>query len=566
MKQKSALSMVMVLFFCTVIFSQALAAKSYNAERYDVIVRIQPDGVLYITETIDTHFAGGSFSYFFRNLNLTNLDRIDSFQASMDREILPPGTQAGQVEIKDGNPIKVIWHFTATRDNHHEFTLTYQVHGAIRKNPAADTLIWIGIPADHDYQISSSKIVIEYPPGIHPVSTPTLFGVPATVIISENAAEFIMQQIDSDTPVEISASFPAGSLVSTPPYWQSLQDERNNRIRMGLPYFLSAALICGIFVLVVIIISQKNLRQKYLNVGPENSQFSIIFDATPPAMAARLAGGGTPYLGTLFDLAQRRFLNIQEGAKKWGSHRYEIVRLSNTFLLHAHEQVFLEVLFGKTKSDRVALSDIGGISSNSKYNQAIDQELTTAGLLEPHRVHLRSRFLSAIGLGLIFGIILIGSSLLFGALIQATGLWVTRFYATLMGVGVGISVACLIGLPIVMSLSVLSDEGVRRSLAWKKFADHLRNITQGKDEEAAPDDFDRYLPYAAGFGIATEWAKHFEERVHTPVPDWFQSLQPGIDDGSFVAFMAAIIAVDSSSASATGGGEGASGGGASGAG
>jgi hypothetical protein len=67
--------------------------------------------------------------------------------------------------------------------------------------------------------------------------------------------------------------------------------------------------------------------------------------------------------------------------------------------------------------------------------------------------------------------------------------------------------------------------------------------------------------------MATEWAKFFQKQANVLIPEWFMSLQSGMEDGSFIAIMAAISAADSSASVASGGdGGGASGGGASGAG
>jgi uncharacterized membrane protein len=116
-------------------------------------------------------------------------------------------------------------------------------------------------------------------------------------------------------------------------------------------------------------------------------------------------------------------------------------------------------------------------------------------------------------------------------------------------------------------ISPLSDEGARQASAWNSFAGYLRNITRGREPVASPDQFERYLPYAAGLGLATEWAKFFQKQANVPIPEWFMSLQSGMDDGSFIAIMAAISTADSSASVASGAdGGGASGGGSSGAG
>jgi hypothetical protein len=65
------------------------------------------------------------------------------------------GTQAGQVEVEAGDPLKVTWHFSPTSDAAHVFVVRYRADGIIRKGDG-DTLIWRAVPEEHDYSIAHS--------------------------------------------------------------------------------------------------------------------------------------------------------------------------------------------------------------------------------------------------------------------------------------------------------------------------------------------------------------------------------------------------------------------------
>jgi hypothetical protein len=66
---------------------------------------------------------------------------------------------------------------------------------------------------------------------------------------------------------------------------------------------------------------------------------------------------------------------------------------------------------------------------------------------------------------------------------------------------------------------------------------------------------------------ATEWVKFFQKQANIPIPEWFMGLQSGVEEGSFVAIMAAISSADSLASVVTGAdGGSAYGGGSSGAG
>jgi hypothetical protein len=403
MKTKLYLALVVALCLTLIVSSPALAEKSYLAERFDVTIVVQPDGMLNITETIIFRFTGEPFTYVYRELAFNNLDAIDNIQANLDGRVLAQGTQPGQVEIAIGQPIKVTWHFAPAQDAVHEFTLTYRVKGAIRQDAAADTLIWRAIPAEHEYTINLGLIRIEYPAGIPPMTPPNLSATGAGFEASAASATFTLKPIDADTPVDITVSFPSHSLVSHPPARQAEQQQAH-RTSMGIPFGLGAAGITILLGVIGVILAGRSFRRETA-ISQNNAHQSFFAPprAIPPALAAKLTGSSVPFLGTLFDLARRGLLRIEEGPKKWGSRTFEVIRQSTSERLQPHEQVFLDALFHKARNERVALSEIASLAYNGQFSQALDQELTTAGWRDIERSNRRGRFLAGSTLGLVFG-------------------------------------------------------------------------------------------------------------------------------------------------------------------
>lgn len=564
MKMK-LLSLILVILLACLVASPVLAAKSYFAERYDVVISVQPDGVLMVTETIAFRFEGGPFTYVFRELNFTNLDEIDNLQALMDGQVLAQGAQPGQVEIEAGQPIKVTWHFSPASDATHEFTLSYRVQGAIRQEAAADGLTWRAIPEEHDYTIAHSLIRIEYPAGITPIDGPNLEGVTGGLETGSQAAVFTIRQIGEDTPVDVTVRFPRGSLVTQPPAWQAEQAQQAQRTAMGTPFGLGAAAITAFLGAAGVFLAGRSFRRQSDTSHTAAQNFSAPPRAIPPALAARLTGSSVPFLGTLFDLARRGLLRIEEGPKRWGSRTFTVIRQPAGERLQPHEQVFLEALFKKT--DRVALSEIASLAHNRKFVKMLDQELTLAGWRDAERSRRRGRFLAASVLGMLLGLAAMGAGSFIASFLSESQPAAVVVGALLLGGGVAACGVSFVGLIVAALISTLSDEGAQQASAWNSFAGYLRNITRGREPVTSPDQFERYLPYAAGLGIATEWTKFFQKQADVPIPAWFYSLQSSLDDGSFVAIMAAISAADSSASSAAGvDGGGASGGGSSGAG
>jgi uncharacterized membrane protein len=138
--------------------------------------------------------------------------------------------------------------------------------------------------------------------------------------------------------------------------------------------------------------------------------------------------------------------------------------------------------------------------------------------------------------------------------------------AALAGVGAGLFVAGLLALIVSATLSTWTEPGEREAANWKSFAGYLKDVTKGKDDLLDETRFNRYLPYAAGFGLGETWVKRYEKQSGFSAPPWFQALR---DDDSSAAFVAVMVASQSSFSSGgggAGGAAGASGGGASGAG
>jgi uncharacterized membrane protein YgcG len=334
-----------------------------------------------------------------------------------------------------------------------------------------------------------------------------------------------------------------------------------------IPFGLGAAALTGILSLAGILILGFSFRR-----DPGGSPDLAMDYSTPPkpipaALAARLTRGNYGFLGSLFSLAQRGVVNIEEGPKKWGSRTFEVVRLQNTVRLEPHEVIFMDSFFHKAKNDRVNLSNIASLANDGRFTKALDDELTMSGWRDADRASRRMRFLALTGFGVIFGLVIILISILIGGFLMETNNWALTLAAILMGSGIALVCFGLVGLLVAGLISTHSEEGVRQAKAWIGFSKHLLKITRSRDAFVTPELFERYLSYAAGFGIATEWAKFFQKMTEVPIPVWFHGLQDSLDDGSFVAILAAISAANSSaSAGADGGGGGSSGGGSSGAG
>ncbi len=111
--------------------------------------------------------------------------------------------------------------------------------------------------------------------------------------------------------------------------------------------------------------------------------------------------------------------------------------------------------------------------------------------------------------------------------------------------------------------SPLSERGAELRAQWQGFSATLRNITRGREPAYDPHTFERYLPYAASFGMAESWAKALSKQASAEIPVWFVALA-GAKDGGMGAFVAMAAVSHSTGSSGAGGAAGAGGGGGSG--
>jgi hypothetical protein len=554
---------IVVIFLFVGLFVGTAAAqeKSYSADRFDIDVVVQEDGSLLVTESVTFDFVGGPFSFVFRELPTDLTDGITGIEASVDGRSLSRGDQPGQVEISGSDPVRVEWHLEPTSDSRRTFTLSYQVLGVVRQTDAADILIYQPLPDEFEYSIDQSTVTIAYPAVAEMNGEPRLTAGDGQIQQSDNGLTVIAQTLSANETMVIEMPFAPGSLITTAPAWQQQQAEQ----RASAPLWITAAVVLFVAGLVAIWFMYRRYRP-----SPQPSAGTVYEPPSelPPGMAGAINANGaepswTHALATLFDLADRGVLKIDEIAeKKWyKSQEFVIKQVEEPAELRPHERGLLALLF-ETKDGRVEqvkLSELSGrVSSRQwkKYADSLKAEIKAAGFISQRRKMARER-LKGVGILLIF--ISIGWAV---AAAFIGNPWATAPAASSFLLG-------LVGIIAGMALSPLTDEGAAVSAGWKRFADHLKQVSGGKAAVSGPQMFQRFLPYAAGFGLLESWAKWFQKRGWTELPPYFNALSRA-DDGGVAAFVAMTAATSSSGGSAAGAagaaGAGAAGGGASGAG
>lgn len=553
---------MLIIAISLFVASPAAAAKSYYAERFDVQIDIQDDGSAIITETVEFHFSGDPFTFAFREISANETDGLTFLEAEMDGTQMPQGSRAGQVEVEPGDPLKVTWHFPPTTNAAHVFMVRYRADGVIRKDDA-DTLIWRAVPQDHGYPIAKSTVILTYP------SRATLLGQPTLdwnfdSAWEDNRVVLTTGGLGEDEEVILTARFAPGSLTQAAPRWQTQRDQADAATAKALPIGLMAGI--GTLVLGGLgLFTYARANRRELNISPVVSNARPPSDISP-AVIGRLTGQQHNVMGAVFDLAQRGALEVREDKGFWGAKHYVLIRSAGHVALQPHEEGLMAALF-KAGESRVSMGEIGTRlgTNNRLFEEPLAQELIQRGWLDPERRQRRTVLVVTGVAAIITAIAVLVLSLILGGIsLERNPGWLP-WIASAAGAGAALFLLSITLLIFASTYSTLTPSGEEQAARWKGFAEYLKQVSKGREPAIRPDYFERYLAYAAVFGLGARWAKYFKSLGGVPLPAWFHAMAGS--DGDFGALVAVMSASDSAGAGAgAGGAAGASGGGSSGAG
>lgn len=551
------------------------AGKSYSADRFDVDLVVEPGGTLLVTETVLFQFSGGPYTYAFRQLDRSETDRIEIISAAMDGLELPPGMQAGQVEISDaGDPIDVRWHFAPTSDQARTFTLKYRVFGTTRLADSNDLVQWFVIPSDHEYDILSSTVTVHLPAGQPPSGAATLSGAAWKMETGAAQLVFTAVEIPADRSAVLSLPFPRGSLLAQPPAWQQVQLERARQTKAAFPW--AAGLGLAMLVLAGLGLAMVwRTNHLELAAGFEQGVITRQPDTLGPAEAGSLFTlPGVPLelaVATFFDLARRGWIRLEQSEKKAGwfsKDKFVVVREASVqdVALLPHEQMVYDLIFDH-KPGRQSIDDTVELTKTIErlqrglhyFSNKLVERMAAQGWIDEGRKKKRQMLLIA---GVI-GLILFTAALVFSfGLISSVGLNLAFTGTILLGIsiaGIALSLADLI---MAASWHVLTTRGLKARQQWQGFGDYLKTQIHSNETALQEDWLDAYLPDAVALRFGDRWARAFQQRGLQPKMAWLRAVD-NANDGSLAAVFAVITTTSSSDGGAGGGGGG---GGASGAG
>ncbi|MGZ9223378.1 MAG: DUF2207 domain-containing protein, partial [Anaerolineales bacterium] len=496
MTRKVSIPFILILLFSFFVASPVLAAKTYRAERFDVQIDLQENGSAIVIETVEFHFTGDPFTFAFREISAAETDGLTFLDASMDGVPMPLGTQAGQVEVDAGNPLKVSWHFSPTSDAAHVFTVRYRADGVIRKGDA-DTLIWRAIPEEHDYSIARSTITLTYPSQATLLEQPTLdWNFDAAW--KEDRIILIAGDIAEDQDLILTARFARDSITQVTPQWQIQKVQRDVAAGRALPVgFLSGMATLVLGSLALFTYARANGRD--LNSSPVMSTPIPPGDVSP-ALIGKLANQPHSFMGTIFDLAQRGVLEVQQENGFLGTKNHMLVLRETNVLLKPHEQGLLDALFKPTETQINMNEAATRLAAKTKlFDEPLEQELIQRGWLDLQRKQKRTMLIAAGVLMMLLAIVLFVAALIMGVT-SSSNLNLAILFAIIAGIGAGLFLLSIGLLIYGASFSILTHSGEEQLARWKGFAEYLKQVGRGREPAIRPDYFERYLAYAAVFG------------------------------------------------------------------
>lgn len=534
------------------------AAKQYVADRFDVVIRMMPDGSLQISETVIFRFEGGPFTYVFRDLPTSRTDGISIERITIDGSEV---TNAAEI-AQDRGHLRVTWRFRPLSDTTAAFGIEYVAQRAIEPLSGDEALFsWRVLPTRHEYRIASSRIVLEIPREFRFSGTPEI-RPRGLAVVSESAPqgvepnretrlELLASNLRKDASLRLRQRLTSETAHVLMPAWL----EHDRRVAREAPFWLMMGALLGVVELTGLLVLWRGRRSALdLPVYPS----PVPPDHAPPALAGALvADGAAPSrlhaIATLFSLAQRGAVSIDERPRSsWLTPRRFVARvMSSASGLRPHERVVLDLV---RSSGEQGLSKVVARLQRrfGEFRMALEQEVRDAGWMNARRRRQKS----------VFAVVSTALLVVAGASFVVVLQFLRTAGPALLAIPLASAIVAVVGLVMGANYSPLSDAGLQQSALWKGFRLNLQDVAKGRTPASARDVFEPYFPYATAFGLAQAWTKHFrKEAPDLAMPAWFRAAR--FDDGG--AAFAAMVANSGGSSGATAGGA-AGGGGGSGAG
>ncbi len=559
----------------------SVSAKSWQFDRWNVSIDVQPDSSILVREEQTFRFDG-QFSWVTRDLPSSKGILYDNLmvQDASGRQL-----KGREVEIKDNIKSRVLLPLLSLGKNDNQsgarfklnfnlqdttatWTFVYRAWNALGFFDDHDELYWNAVSVDRGVPIQAVTVRLHLPQAVDPAAVrlklfigPTGSTSEATTfrIVDDQTLEFTGSTIAPRENFTIVAGWPKGIVTPT----THTKEPTRQSVVAIIGLFLVAS--HPLFILAF-------LFRRWLTHGrdPEGRK-TIVPQFEPPDHAPPAAVGvlmderadARDLTATIVDLAVRGYLKItetREGLFKTKKFSFTRLRPSGEEPgLAEFERSALDALF--ETGDVVTLDDL----RNKFYKHLKDikssmyQAAVSAGWFPESPERVRRTYIF-VGVAFFVSVVLFGMAVDLGA--QYWWVFVPPVVDGLLFVLFGF---------ILPRRTVTGVQAREWALGFKQY---LHTAERFRIKAMTPETFERFLPYAMVFRVEKEWAKAFEG-VLRQEPSWYAS--PGGAQFSAFAFasglsssmhstVAGALASSPSSSSGFGGGFGGGGGGGGGSG
>lgn len=508
--------------------------------RLDTEITVLPNGDLRVVETNVIDFTSGTFTFGYRDIDLSRLTDVVDVLVTEQGRALPV-----ELSQTDEGYFRIRYEFEPARREQRVFTVEYTAQGATRYYDDGDEVFWAGVYADRNgFAVQASRLTVRLPDGATALDAQTygpraeLRGQGTNVVVAE-----ALEPVASGDQFEIWVKFPHGVIGGSAPPWQAGYDALRAYQRTAKPVVDFVLLVLALLTVsagVPAAIVMWYRRGRDPQVGLVAEYLSEPPAGISPGLAGTLLDEKadlSDVIATLVDLARRGVLVIREeqspGLFGIGTRRDWVIEAGPNFdtELAPHERALINALDVGPGED-VPVSSLQNVFYKRLpgIQNALYKQLVSSGYYRRRPDMVRNHYtMWAIAVVIAGGMLFVA-----GAVLAAEGLT-----STLIALGGAITVVGVVWLLVANAMPVRTTKGAEMRARVEAFKRYLSNIERYGDLRAATEQFDRYLPYAVAFGIDGTWISRFAA-VDTPAPRWYlrgagASSSGGGDSASSVA-------------------------------
>ncbi|MHB0979227.1 MAG: DUF2207 domain-containing protein [Thermoleophilia bacterium] len=477
-------------------------AKDWRIDSLDVVLDVQSDTRVFVTERITFAFEG-SFSFVGRVIPTGNVDSIHDVQVFRDGAALPEGDGPDSYSsFVEGEDLIVQINF-ALADTTGTWEIHYIADGAPSYFDDADEVVWRVFDADTPVPIGMVRVTMNLPGAVSPdlLTAAVDTGPEVNNTISSPGASVIVftaEDVQPYTHFWVAGGFPKG-VVNRPWTSRRIAAFLTPRVGFALPIFT---------LLAMLLIWVRRGRDepaavyaRYITEPPSG---------LPPGLAGALLDekvGRRELLATLAELARRGYVELPEGTGSTQVAALKMRLLKPAGDLQGLEALVVSTLFphGEAKVQGEAIGErLRGLTH--PFEDAVFAAVVKAGYFDASPKAARRSWSKRTWL---FGLLLaVGMIVLIWHDIGGWGFFLAGAVA---------SVAVMGGF--VSRMPQRTAAGAQEQRKWEAFHNYLRDLNRFQDLQTARDTFERFLPYAVAFGVEREWARRFDG-LSVPAPGW----------------------------------------------